>query len=462
MALHVWESPSDGKRVFFGEPVVRSVRLLAIDGFVALRRRGLEVGGLLLGAAHEGDVRIEAFREVPCEHRYGPSYVLSESDRAKLGQMLAEPHCANVVGFFRSFTLRDPVIEEADGAMVREFFPSGDFVYLMIQPLSAEECVASIRLFHDGQLVEGEIATQFAFDPRRMPVVEVPLEVEEQPQAIEKPELPPLPPAYRKRDVEPRPAPVPAWASEPAPPRRPRVWLTALVCLMLGAGAAVVYELWLMARAPRWTELHLDARPVGGRLEVSWDANAPSALDATRAVLAVTDGDTHRDLALDASQLRSGKYTFSPAHRDVALRMILYSAGVGVSGDAVRLESSAAPPAAEPPAVVPKNEADRIAVATEKSAVVVPPSTIHEVQPTIPEGVRSRLTDRVVIPVEVEVSERGRVVRAVAEDQGDDSVRRYLAEQAVKSAREWRFMPARTKGGGRVAATKTIHFVFNP
>jgi hypothetical protein len=60
----------------------------------------------------------------------------------------------------------------------------------------------------------------------------------------------------------------------------------------------------------------------------------------------------------------------------------------------------------------------------------------------------------------VEVSERGRVVHASAEDQSGDGVHRYLAERAAKAAREWRFVPARTRSGEHVAATKTIDFVF--
>jgi outer membrane biosynthesis protein TonB len=67
-----------------------------------------------------------------------------------------------------------------------------------------------------------------------------------------------------------------------------------------------------------------------------------------------------------------------------------------------------------------------------------------------------------VIPVKVDVSQEGRVVRALADIRTTDSLRRYLAAQAQRAARSWRFKPARTKTGARVAASTTLHFVFTP
>jgi hypothetical protein len=173
----------------------------------------------------------------------------------------------------------------------------------------------------------------------------------------------------------------------------------------------------------------------------------------------VTDGDTHRDIALDPGQIRAGKYTYAPLHGDIGLRLILYAKDLGVAGDAVRV--AALPNTAVARENRPQTEVGPAPPASA-SRVAVPPSTVHEVQPRIPGGVRSRIRGRVEIPVEVEVSGRGRVVRAVAETQTGDSVRRYLAEQAQKAALQWRFRPARTRSGARVPASTTIRFVFTP
>ncbi len=459
MAHHGWESPLDGRRVLLNEQVVRGLRMLAIEGFIALPKRGIEVGGILGGEQRNGDVEIEGFEEAPCEHRYGPSYALSETDRAKQSELLAKRRGGKppVLGFFRSFTARDPVIEEADEAFVREHFPQGDFLYLMLQPQSADKCLASFRFFRDGQLQPETDDPPFPFDPGQMPVME--------PEPEEKP-APTLPPSYRSR-VQGAGQAVPAWAAEPAP-RRLRWWIPALACLLAVLGGAAIYELWTDMRQPRWTELHLDARPVAGRLEVSWDANAPRALDATRGLLAVTDGDAHSEIALDPAQIRAGTYAYTPSHRDVAMRLILYAKSLGVAGDAVRVELANSPAA---PAPVPTpTEADRTvspppppAPPAETAAAVaaaVPPAPLHKVQPRIPPGIRARISGQVVIPVEVEVSARGRVVRAVAETAEGDSVHRYLAEQAQEAARSWTFVPARTRKGAPVVASRTIQFVF--
>jgi hypothetical protein len=50
----------------------------------------------------------------------------------------------------------------------------------------------------------------------------------------------------------------------------------------------------------------------------------------------------------------------------------------------------------------------------------------------------------------------------VAEPQAAGGVNRYLAEQAQKAARLWRFTPARTARGTRTSSSTTLQFVFTP
>jgi hypothetical protein len=361
--------------------------MVAIEGFTALRRRGLEVGGVLFGEPRGGDLHIEAFEQTPCEHRYGPSFTLSEEDREKLGASLEEQRVAGfrAVGFYRSFTGRDPVIEEADEAFVRKNFPQGDFVYLMLQPLCVERCVASYRLFRDGELLPGAPEPPFAFDPRQMPEIG-PVE-EREPEHTPLP--PPLPPPYRNREEAPAsvPADIPGWAAEPSPGRR-RWLIPALACLAIGAVGGAIYQWGVPPRAPQ------------------------------------------------AAQPKMATDTVRPVEIPKAIP--------SQTGEADR--------AAPPPASVPKPDL----------RVAAPPAAVHEVQPRVPEGIRSRITGPIVIPVAVEVNQQGRVLRAKAEAQTGDGVHRYLADLAQKAAREWRFSPARNRSGNPVAAGKTIRFVFIP
>jgi hypothetical protein len=471
--------------------------MLAIEGFVALPRRGLEVGGVLVGEIAHGEVRIEGFREVTCEHRYGPSFLLSESDRAGLQELLAEPRPGTqpVVGMFRSVTSRDAAVSDLDEAIMNDCCPRGDGVFLRLIPQSAEKCLAVCRFFRDGKLLPGTDDPPLVFDPKRMPPAEPsaagpqqvpsnaqsahdsePAETEPPVMAEPAPEevapRPPLPPPYRAR-MEPPEQPVQEVRATSAGGKggtRAWAWIAAVCCLLTGASAAVIFALWPLAQRPRWAELHLEARTAGKQLELTWDTNASRAVGATRGLLTVTDGDSRRGLEFDAGQIAAGKYMYTPAHNDLDFRLILYTNGLGATGDSVHVTTI---PAASAPADQRNRStgdaghsapapAPTPAPAKAESRVAVPPTTLHEVQPVIPEGIRSRLAERVVIPVEIYVNERGRVLRVTAEPQEGDSVRRYLAAQAEKAAWEWRFTPAKTRTGVRVAADKTILFVFTP
>src|SRR4051812_42816241 len=163
-------SEDAGVRVLVTAGLVRDLRARAIEAFISLPRRGVEIGGVLYGHTGADGVRIEGFAEAPCEHRYGPSYALSAGDREQLSELIAQPHAegAPLIGFFRSFTSREPLIEAADEEFVRQHFPRGLFVFLMLHPLSAQTCMASFRFFLDGELLPETDAPPFAFDPAAM------------------------------------------------------------------------------------------------------------------------------------------------------------------------------------------------------------------------------------------------------------------------------------------------------
>ena len=78
-----WEA-ADGLTVEYSPAVVEEVRRLAVDGFMAFGHGGLEVGGVLYGAREGHRVSVLASAELPCEHAFGPGFVLSENDRQAL------------------------------------------------------------------------------------------------------------------------------------------------------------------------------------------------------------------------------------------------------------------------------------------------------------------------------------------------------------------------------------------
>ena len=463
MQIRSLQSVLQGRHVSLSESVARQLRMLAIEGFTALRRRGLEIGGLLLGHAAGEELRIEAFQEVPCEHRYGPSYVLSEADRENLTGLLAQLRGSaewDVIGAYRSFTGRDPVIEPADEALVAEHFPQGDFVFLFLQPLSPENCVTSFQLFREGQLLPANEQTLFVLPPKSVPEPEPEPLIPPEPA----PDPPPLEPAS-ERSGELSEVPVSAVGPEtpvsavgPEAPPRPLMWKMALICMAAVLGGSLAYELGRAHRplspAAQWAELNLEARPAGGKLDVTWDAGVARSLQATRGTLIMTEGASQREMELNSAQVGAGRYTYAAERPDVTLRLTLFAGDRAVASESARLSS---PP---PVTATPVTPAPKAPAASADLRPEIPPSVVHEIQPFVPEGIRARVRAPIVIAVELLVNEHGRVIRAKAKEPGADGLRRYLAGVAEKAAREWRLTPARSRDGSPVVAAKTIQFVF--
>src|SRR5436305_10604361 len=88
LSSYVWQAPGKRVSVSLSLEVVDLLSLAVTAGFQSLPRRGLEVGGFLLGTTRrEGDaivVEINKFEPLECEHAVGPSYLLSAMDREAL------------------------------------------------------------------------------------------------------------------------------------------------------------------------------------------------------------------------------------------------------------------------------------------------------------------------------------------------------------------------------------------
>ena len=489
-----WDAPSGAGSVFLNVFIIGELRSKAIEAFLALPKRGVETGGLLFGRQQAGHIYIQGSEEIACDHSYGPSFTLSSGDRDQLAFQLSQTRPEGwlpVIGFYRSYTGRKPALEAAELALLRDHFPEGPFVFLMLQPVSSEKCLAGFRLCLDGEVLPDPPYTPVLFDPGQLnsPVQAMPNDIDPEltPEAPVKaaaafasapPDRPiaaqsKLPPPYRSLVQEIRP-PLAA-----APPRRAqtRWWLPVLVSLMCLVAGVGVYELWTLASQPRWTELYLDAKPLAGShsLDITWDTAAPKSAGATHALLGITDGSVHHDVALSQFQLQLGHYAYRPEHADVELRLILYGRGLALTGSALRLaaarvisQTPAVPPAGQVPAVqaagqvpsAPPELPARAPVPTKPKTPEpsLPRAAVREVQPQVSAGIRARLKDRIEIPVSVKIDAGGRVIAATTPSSGD-GLYRYLAGEAVKSARQWRFTPAR---GGAPTAEKTIHFTFVP
>src|SRR5438270_11484288 len=90
---YVWNEPKSAVSIHLSLDVVSRLGLEAMEAFKAVPRRGLEVGGLLVGRREipdgRGSIYIHGFEPVESEQSTGPSYRLSESALRQFDEALA-------------------------------------------------------------------------------------------------------------------------------------------------------------------------------------------------------------------------------------------------------------------------------------------------------------------------------------------------------------------------------------
>src|SRR5215472_12725170 len=150
-----WESPDGARAVVFARGVVSAIRARALEGFHSIPKRGAEVGGLLLGRVLRTKpllARVTGFQEIPCRHTFGPSYVLSEEDKAGLEASLQSERPDPVIGFVRSYTGRDMLLDEADRNLFEHYFPADRSFFLLLQPRGAANCSSTFLFPEKGEV----------------------------------------------------------------------------------------------------------------------------------------------------------------------------------------------------------------------------------------------------------------------------------------------------------------------
>lgn len=133
------------------------------------RARGPEVGGILLGTSKETEIVVDDFEPVLCEHRFGPSFRLSDSDRIGWRETLLRVRQRAdlaIVGWYRTDTRQEFALSDDDRELFEtELQPYGD-VILLLKPSRSQPYEAKLFSRDDGQLRELPQATYFEFDRR--------------------------------------------------------------------------------------------------------------------------------------------------------------------------------------------------------------------------------------------------------------------------------------------------------
>lgn len=149
-----------------------------IEGFKAIPRRGVEVGGLLLGkviGSEHPDVWIERYQRLECKHRFGPPFVLDQQDHAALeeaAQRIAASTELSVVGLYRSHTRPGFQLEESDLQLIDRYFSDSSDLVLLIRPENTADIEA--QFFARGESGEMRpLGSPFAFRGRALGPVDL-------------------------------------------------------------------------------------------------------------------------------------------------------------------------------------------------------------------------------------------------------------------------------------------------
>lgn len=353
--LYRWKAPQNHIEVFVRVGVIERLRPQIIEAFKSVPKRGLEIGGLLLGRSEPGRIFVEDYEIVPCEHRRGPSFTLSPQDREQLQIRLSKRRNLEVIGFFRSHTRPGLYLDEDDYSVVSTYFADPQNVVLLIRPEAHEPPAAGFFLWEDGEMDRRSAAAPFPFHEREL--------MEGDYEILNRAE-----PPQREREVK-TPAPAAAARASRKPLKLPKWWWAP------AAAAALALAVWagfrgLPHRRPAPvaadSSLALNVERSGNLLRLTWNRQAPAVRNADRGTLWIKDGKNHESLDLDRNQLTSGSVAYWPKTNDVDFRLEVAGAGVRAvesvrtiapgsqTSRTVAASQAPPPPVAEPETVRPE------------------------------------------------------------------------------------------------------------
>ena len=336
-----WSIAASPLTIEYSLVVVEEIRHEVAEGFQKLSRGGIEVGGLLYGVREGHLVRILAIRPAACEHSSGPSFRLSERDRAALLEQMRQdrqdPRLEGLicVGWYVSHTRTEITLTESDQEIFSIYFPETWQVTLVVRPSRGGNMRAGFFVREtDGSVKPSHSPLEFSFPDRLAAVFDPrgPLNARKAPERRPAPRAMDLP-AAAAQDVprstqisstatslfeeEPEPRPEPG-ATSTNPPRKRSVmkWFglaaALIVVAALGAGGA---RYWSTTSANATIGLSLLERD--GQLDIEWKPVSK----ALHGQLEITDGPQTRTISLAPPELALGKFSYKRETGDVQVRM---------------------------------------------------------------------------------------------------------------------------------------------
>jgi len=328
----LYESQHPKARIWLDFAVVDRIASEALRGLSALPRRGMEVGGILLGRVTAADppaIQIEDSVPFDCEHLYGPNFHLSPRDRDALSELLAGANARrprlSAVGLYRTHTRGDLELTPEDVEILDAFFPGAHALCLLVKPFATRPAEAGFLIRTSGRFRPGPPGSTFVFRRKEMGggatprgAAAPPAEPREDP--AETPVASETAAAIETELTE---------AEAPAPPQSSHTWLwiIALFTFLL-AGVAIGVQIAggfsRPAPPPPAADpyaLGLSALQFGDAIHFRWNPKAPALEACQSASLVIRDGDNTKILDLGKEDIARGALIYRYASADVQFRM---------------------------------------------------------------------------------------------------------------------------------------------
>ncbi|MEP6963298.1 MAG: hypothetical protein ABI995_14550, partial [Acidobacteriota bacterium] len=336
VAFETWGVDESPITIEYSMVVIEEVRHEVSQGMLKFSRGGIEVGGVLYGTRDGRKVRIEAIRPIHCDHSRGPSFQLSDADRARLETQLkedaAEPRLEGLicVGWYVSHTRGEISMTDTDLEVFANYFRDPWEVTLVVRPGRSGTMRAAFFVWEqDGTVRGSQSYKEFSFPDRLAGVIEpaIPRQERAETRAGFR-TLPPLPAptALPRPERAERPnssAPMSIFEASqyhaaPIPERRKWPYFVAGLAL-LAVLAALGLRYLRPTTAPDPLGLVMVERE--GQLEVKWNNTNRTIVRSTGGSLAIRDGEANLRVPLTRSELTDGRYMYTRKGGDVEVVM---------------------------------------------------------------------------------------------------------------------------------------------
>ena len=377
-----------------GRPLIVKLSLDFVDrllpevmrGFGSMPRRGVEMGGILLGtvdrSAERPVVVVDDYEPVPCQHSRGATYLLSDEELARFKGVTGkwsqgEGKQTFAVGYYRSHTREGLGMADEDVDLFNQLFPDPQAICLVVKPFATRVSQAGIFIRENGNVRAQSSYKEFPFRRRELGGGEAPA------KATAAPTEPRTSPPIITTATEPKQAQtrsaVPHMASVAVNPassssssivpeelqlglptskidqktgskvRSGWVWIPlSFIFLLLGTLLGFQVALSLRNQLPASIRpdpysLHMTVTPTGDSLHVRWDRDASPIHSQAKGALVISDGGAQKVVELDADQLRNGSVVYRRASNDVRFRLEVQTADRVVVAETMdfRIESPA-------------------------------------------------------------------------------------------------------------------------